>query len=311
MFVANTRLSSAQWVTDVYEFVCASSDGGQTWSVLNADSRIPADGQGNESKLVELEDGTLLMSIRSSGTRRFSKSTDGGRTWTAATTSSMPDPSCNGDIILYPSTDGQSRLLHSIPANSTTRKDVTVYMSYDNGATWPVSKKLIDGLSAYSSLTVLEDGSIGCLVEEGKWDSSIAGDDGFKLYYMNFTLDWLTEGADNGGDSDLSEIFDGTLNCDGSRYMTIPHSEAFDIPAGGTMTVTAKVYLDEYGEHRGLIANRFSGSTSNNNDATGFELVLPGVLQQREPQQRLMEQHRPRLVYRPRHRHMGSHCLGV
>ena len=65
MFVANTRLSSAQWVTDVYEFVCASSDGGQTWSVLNADSRIPADGQGNESKLVELEDGTLLMSIRS------------------------------------------------------------------------------------------------------------------------------------------------------------------------------------------------------------------------------------------------------
>ena len=272
MFVANTRLSSAQWVTDVYEFVCASSDGGQTWSVLNADSRIPADGQGNESKLVELEDGTLLMSIRSSGTRRFSKSTDGGRTWTAATTSSMPDPSCNGDIILYPSTDGQSRLLHSIPANSTTRKDVTVYMSYDNGATWPVSKKLIDGLSAYSSLTVLEDGSIGCLVEEGKWDSSIAGDDGFKLYYMNFTLDWLTEGADNGGDSDLSEIFDGTLNCDGSRYMTIPHSEAFDIPAGGTMTVTAKVYLDEYGEHRGLIANRFSGSTSNNNDATGFEL---------------------------------------
>ena len=271
MFVANTRLSSAQWVTDVYEFVCASSDGGQTWSVLNADSRIPADGQGNESKLVELEDGTLLMSIRSSANRRFSKSTDGGRTWTAATASSMPDPSCNGDIILYPSTDGQSRLLHSIPANSTTRQDVTVYMSYDNGATWPVSKKLVDGVSAYSSLTVLEDGSIGCLVEEGKWDSNIAGEDGFKLYYMNFTLDWLTDGGDN-GDSDLSEIYDGTLNCDGSRYMTIARNEAFDIPAGGTMTITAKVYLDEFGAHRGLISNRWSGSTSNNNDATGFEL---------------------------------------
>lgn len=54
--------------------------------------------------------------------------------------------------------------------------------------------------------------------------------------------------------------------------MTIAHDEAFDIPAGGTMTVTAKVLLDEYGTHRGIIANRWHGSTTNNGGTTGFEL---------------------------------------
>ena len=39
----------------------------------------------------------------------------------------------------------------------------------------------------------------------------------------------------------------GYLDLDGSRYMTIAHSSDFDIEAGGTMTVTAKVYIDQYG----------------------------------------------------------------
>lgn len=197
MFVANTRLNSAQYVTDVYEFVCASDDGGETWTVLNPDTRIPSDGQGNESKLVELSDGSLIMSIRSNNKRRFSKSTDGGMTWSEATSvNELPEPSCNGDIIVYPSTDGQTRMLHSLPANSTIRRDVSVFLSYDEGTTWPLCKKLVDDYSAYSSLTVLPDGSIGCFVEEGKWDSDIEGEDGFCLYFMKFTLDWLTDGKD-------------------------------------------------------------------------------------------------------------------
>ena len=51
MFVANTRLSSQWALVDVYEYVCASDDGGETWQVLNAPTRIPAAGNGNESKL--------------------------------------------------------------------------------------------------------------------------------------------------------------------------------------------------------------------------------------------------------------------
>lgn len=267
MFVANTRTSSAQSVTDVYEFVCCSEDGGQNWKVLNADSRIPAAGNGNESKLVELPNGDLLMSIRSTGARRFSKSTDGGKTWSAAVAANqLVEPGCNGDIIAYPSTDGQSRLIQCVPNNSSTRRDVTIFMSYDNGETWPVKKLLVNDYSAYASLTVLEDGSIGCLAEVGNND--------FQLYFYNFTLDWLTDGNDTPS-TDLSDIYDGTLNCDGSRYMTIPHSKAFDIAAGGQLTVSVKVRLDSYGSHRGIICNRSHSATysnAGNGSTTGFDI---------------------------------------
>lgn len=266
MFVANTRLSSVWAVTDVYEFVCASRDGGQTWSVLNPDSRIPSDGIGNESKLVELADGSLIMSIRSAGARRFSRSTDGGRTWSTETTiADLVEPNCNGDIISYPSTDGISRLLHSLPANASTRRDVSVYMSVDGGNTWPVCKQLVDAEAAYSSLTVLPDGTIGCLLEEGN-------NEGFRIYYMNFSLDWLSKEEPADAEND---VFDGTLNCDGSRYMYINHSGDFDIAAGASMTVTAKVNLKQYGAHRGIICNRAHSATSSstgNGSTTGFDL---------------------------------------
>ena len=182
------------------------------------------------------------MSIRTPGQRRFSKSTDGGVTWSAATkVSDLIEPDCNGDIIVYPSADGQTRMLHSLPANSSTRRDVSIYLSYDEGETWPVCKKLIDNYSAYSSLTVLPDGSIGCLVEEGKWDSNIPGEDGFRLYFMKFTLDWLTDGADK---PSQDPVYDGTLNLDGKRYMMIPRQDRKKGPtgfSGGLFCVMLKI----------------------------------------------------------------------
>lgn len=222
-FVANAHMSS---VADqsVNEYMIYSDDGGETWhtSTSNAASGV----RGNESKIVELSDGTLLMSIRNyeGGYRRFSKSTDQGLTWSAPyTLSDMPDPSCNGDIIRFPSIDGRTRLLHSIPA-SNIRENVSVFISYDEGETWPVSKQLIDGYSAYSSLEVLDDGTIGCLVEEGKWDGNLPGDDGFDLYFMRFPLEWLTDGRDTynpNAETDADApvfITIGQSNADGSAF---------------------------------------------------------------------------------------------
>ena len=50
------------------------------------------------------------------------------------------------------------------------------------------------GYSAYSSLQVLDDGTIGIIIEEGKWDSNLPGKDGFNLGCYRFTVDWLLEG---------------------------------------------------------------------------------------------------------------------
>lgn len=189
MFVANTRLLGRHEFKDVYEFVCASSDGGHTWEVLNPDGRIPANGLGNESKLVQAPDGSLIMSVRTPGKRRFARSFDGGRTWTADyPVADLVEPDCNGDIILARDAKGEPVMLHSLPSDGKVRRDVAVYASVDGGWNWPAKTLLYDGLSAYTSMAQLPDGSIGCLVEVGKWDANLPGQDGFKIYFVRFPL---------------------------------------------------------------------------------------------------------------------------
>ena len=172
-------------------FVYYSDDNGETWNVSKR-----AKLGGDESKVVELSDGTILMSIRrqSKGPRYYTKSTDGGITWGEVSEwTEMLEPNCNGDIIRYTSVnDGyeKNRLLHSIPNDAANRRNVSVFVSYDEGQTWPVKKSICPTGSAYSSLTILPDGTIGAYVEEN-YDT-----DNMSLYFNNFSLDWLTDGAD-------------------------------------------------------------------------------------------------------------------
>ncbi|MCF0206592.1 MAG: exo-alpha-sialidase, partial [Bacteroidales bacterium] len=121
----------------------------------------------------------------------FSKSFDGGLTWSQPyKVEDLVTADCNGDLISYTAADGRTILLHSVP-NSAIRENVTVFASYDQGKTWPVKKTLEAGYSAYSSLAILPDGTIGCLLESGKWDSKLPSDDGYDLIFVRFSLDWL------------------------------------------------------------------------------------------------------------------------
>ena len=67
---------------------------------------------------------------------------------------------------------------------------MTVRVSEDEGASWPVSRVIQEGSAAYSSLVVLPDRSIGLLFERG--DRSPYE----KITFVRFTLEWLTEGKD-------------------------------------------------------------------------------------------------------------------
>lgn len=192
MFVMAVRTTS-EWGGPLSNYACYSDDGGETWQV----SSNPGDTNGDEAKVVELANGDLLMSIRNrdKGCRKFSRSTDRGVTWSAPTLQpDLQEPACNGDIIRYAAVaDGDERniLLHSLPADSLIRRNVSVSVSYDEGETWPVRRTFWEGLSAYSSLTVLPDGTIGMLIEDGKWDANLPGEDGFKIWFVRFSLDWL------------------------------------------------------------------------------------------------------------------------
>ena len=64
---------------------------------------------------------------------------------------------------------------------------MTVRVSYDEGKTWTAGKTIYAGGSAYSSLTVLENGDIGLFFEQ----------DGHKKNpFVSFSLKWLTDGKD-------------------------------------------------------------------------------------------------------------------
>lgn len=191
MLVVAAR-NDATWGGTMSNYAIYSDDGGITWHA----SKNPGCSDGDEAKVVELSNGNVLMSIRNrhKGDRLFSISTDGGETWSEPKyNATLPAPACNGDIVAY-THGGKNLLLHSLPASRTTRENVTVYVSEDNGETWTAKRCIYKGYSAYSSLQVLDDGTIGIIVEEGKWDGGLPGEDGFNLGYYHFTLDWLMAG---------------------------------------------------------------------------------------------------------------------
>lgn len=73
-----------------------SDDHGRTWK-MNPNRGV--DG-GDESKVVELNNGSILMDIRTNGNRRFTISNDNGITWgPVISQKELVDPNCNGEII--------------------------------------------------------------------------------------------------------------------------------------------------------------------------------------------------------------------
>lgn len=187
-FVAAMRETSSNTLSS---FLVYSEDNGTTWKVS---TRLLSGGC-DEAKITELNDGTLLVSVRnlSPGSRYYFTSTDKGATWSSRQSwSDMYATNCNGDIIYYTSTlDGyeKNRILHSVP-NASNRTNVSVFVSYDEGQTWPIKKSICPTESAYSSLCILPDGTIGAYTEENYNTSS------FSCYYLNFSLEWLTNGQD-------------------------------------------------------------------------------------------------------------------
>lgn len=176
-----------------FSHVIYSDDHGATWNL----GGVAGPGS-NECEVVELEDSTLLLNMRNyrpqKSARTVSKSTDRGMTWSEPMKDPvLVEPTCQGSIRRYSwAADGKSRILFSNPA-STKRENLTVRLSYDDCATWAVSKVLEPEAAAYSSLAVGRDGEIFCLFEKG-------GKNGIeRIELARFTLGWLTDGQDEGG----------------------------------------------------------------------------------------------------------------
>ena len=216
MFVAAIREGTAQSLNN---YAVYSDDNGVTWQVSGR-----ASVGGDEAKVTELVDGRILMSIRHGGKRWYNISSNGGETWmpNTSTWNDITAPACNGDVIRYTSVSqgyNKNRLLHSVPLGNS-RRDVTVYVSYDEGVTWPVKKTIVPYSSAYSSLCVLPDGTIGLYVEEEP-----NGTSGYMTAFYNFSLEWLTDGNDSLNDDAVNEV----AKVDTVRIYPVPASSSIVI----------------------------------------------------------------------------------
>ncbi len=165
-----------------------SDDHGKTWQLGGSEEEMT-----NESTIAELADGSLMHNMRSyhkKNRRAVATSKDGGVTWSPVKLDdALIEPVCQASLLrcTWPGDGVKSRLLFSNPA-SVKREQMTVRLSYDEGATWPVSKILHSGPAAYSCLAILPDKSIACLFERGK-----------KTPYETITLarfpvSWLEDG---------------------------------------------------------------------------------------------------------------------
>jgi sialidase-1 len=154
-----------------------SDDHGKTWKLGGTVGRHT-----DECQVVELNDGTLMMNMRNywgrdgkqqdkDKMRAVALSRDGGTSWGKLRfDKTLIEPICQGSFLRYATKGdtGPDRLLFSNPASKAKRERLTVRLSRDDGKTWPVARLLHKGPSAYSCLTVLSDGSIGCLYEGGE-----------------------------------------------------------------------------------------------------------------------------------------------
>lgn len=167
--------------------VFGSDDNGGTWFLIDTPI-IP----GNESKIVELVDGTWMINSRANGKklRWVHTSNDEGKTWTSWPDSTLIDPGCNASIIRYTSIKDsykKNRLLFSNANMVEGRSNMTVRISYDEGKTWSDGKTIYTGGSAYSSLTILQNGNIGLFFEKDDYKENV---------FLSFSLEWMTDGKD-------------------------------------------------------------------------------------------------------------------
>lgn len=176
MFAMSHRFAN----NNVQEYIIYSDDEGNTWKF----STQSAYSGGDESKLVELADGTVMISVRQNGQRGYNTSTDGGVTWgTQAKWADIDGNACNGDILYV----NKHVMLHSYP-NNGSRKNLTIKASFDDGKSWSNPYVVCAPGASYSTMDVTKDGDIAIFYEDNACST------GFVLNYVVLPTSFIYEG---------------------------------------------------------------------------------------------------------------------
>lgn len=146
-----------------------SDDHGKTWKLGGE----PPEPGFNESQVVELSDGRVMLNMRNYtpsrrigdvATRGIAISDDAGETFKEVHHDrTLVEPVCQASILRV-----GKQILFSNPADAAKRINMTLRISDDDAQTWSINKTIFPGPSAYSCLVALPDGSVGLLYECGE-----------------------------------------------------------------------------------------------------------------------------------------------
>lgn len=211
---------------DGYNTAIYSDDHGRTW---HASAPFPVGGTG-EGAVAELDDGRVYYSSRKHfftdaerwrAERLGAWSDDGGETWSEAVYhAKLPDgPRYRGEerraacwnghfgmaagLTRLPVPDRDVLLYSNADQPGHTRHRMTVWASFDGGATWPIKRLVDEGPAAYSSLIAGRAGTPSAgwaylLFERWKETEPHRLGPGGEGHLARFNLAWLLQGEATG-----------------------------------------------------------------------------------------------------------------
>lgn len=155
-----------------------SDDGGRKWQ---GGEIVPGElVNASETAAVELKDGRVMLNIRSESEalrRAVSFSTDGVQGWSLPRfAADLKEPVCMASLLRYP--QGKRPPLFINPdhldadapgkkGRNSTRMNLTLKLSSDEGESWRIVRVIDSDIAAYSDLTVNRQGEVLVLYEKG------------------------------------------------------------------------------------------------------------------------------------------------
>jgi Neuraminidase (sialidase) len=176
--------------------VIFSDDAGGNWQTGGT---IPlGSAQLNESRIVELAGGDLLLNARSgafvTSPRYFSRSSDRGLSWShPREVLSLKTAFATDSGLTNLHSNGKDLLILTRPNAADARRDLTVYVSGDEGKSWKNSKTIYKGFAGYSDAIVLPDGNIGVIYGRDLLDECADVEGNVRrTVFARFNSDWIS-----------------------------------------------------------------------------------------------------------------------
>lgn len=210
-------VANGEWMN----FVLYSDDFGESWKVLGGVDTAPIVKGADEAKVEELPGGNLLISSRTNANGRnfniftFTNEKRAEGSWGEMAHSSKHNGgvysdrnACNGELLVVPvvrKSDGREMylLLQSLPLGPYRANVGIYYKGLESAAdvatpariaeNWEGSYRVSNETSAYSTMVLQSDNSIGFLYEERELYDKRGG--GYSIVYDNLSVEQITDGS--------------------------------------------------------------------------------------------------------------------